>query len=306
MDIFNLTCLGIATLALIIAAIFVASARRAERKVLSKLNEMLDIAINGTFTENTFDESALSAVEAKMARFLSSCAVSSKNLSDEKNKIKELISDISHQTKTPIANILLYTQLLKECQLPVDCVIQVDTLSVQAEKLSFLIESLVKTSRLETGIITITSQKGNVGELVKAAVSQAEAKAKAKDMAIYVETSECTAYFDKKWTAEAIYNILDNAVKYSPNGSKINISIISYELFCRVDIADEGLGISEDEQSRVFARFYRSAEVTNCEGVGIGLFLAREIITSGGGYIKLSSTPGKGSVFSVFLATEKH
>ena len=198
MDHFNRICLGIAVLAMITAVIIVVSARRSRRKTLLKLNTMLDLAINGDFTESTFDESSLSAIEAKMARFLSTCAVSSANLNDEKNKIKELISDISHQTKTPVANILLYAQLLKECRLPEDCSVQIDTLTEQAEKLSFLVESLVKASRLETGIITQTLKNGMVAQLIDAAVSQVEAKAKAKEIEINFESTECTAHFDIK------------------------------------------------------------------------------------------------------------
>ena len=305
MDAFKWIGFGIIAIAVFIAAIIVFSVKRRERKTLSKLNSMLDMAINGVFEERTFDETVLSAVEAKMARFLSSSTVSSKNLKDEKDKIKELISDISHQTKTPIANILLYSQLLKECRLPDECSAQIDILTEQTEKLSFLVESLVKTSRLETGIITLNTRKGAVEELISAAVSQIEAKAKLKGIQIHIGDTTCEAYFDIKWTTEAIYNILDNAVKYSPDESTVRISVIPYELFYRIDIADEGIGIIEDEHSKVFGRFYRSAEVANREGVGIGLYLAREIISSGGGYIKLNSEHGKGSVFSVFLPTEK-
>lgn len=111
-------------------------------------------------------------------------------------------------------------------------------------------------------------------------------------------------YVDENAT-EAVYNIIDNAVKYSPAKSTIKIKAFPYEMFCRIDIADEGIGITEDEQNKIFLRFYRSAAVSGQEGVGIGLFLAREIISSGGGYIRVSSKPGQGSIFSVFLPTEK-
>ena len=301
MDVFNWMCLAVAAVSLGFAVFIVSR----ERRTLSRLSAMLDKAINGTLTENTFDESMLSAIEVKMAKFLSSCAVSSKNLYDEKNKIKGLISDISHQTKTPIANIVLYTQLLSEAELPHDCTDKVEILSAQAKKLSFLVETLVKTSRLEAGIIAIVPKLGKVQDVIDTAVLQAQAKAELKNIRMITERAEQTALFDAKWTAEAIYNILDNAIKYSPQDSTITIQTIPYELFCRIDIADKGIGISEDEHSKVFGRFYRSPAVSAQEGVGIGLFLAREIITSFGGYIKVSSKPGQGSVFSVFLPLDK-
>ena len=301
MQIFNLICL----IAAVVAIGFAVFVYRRERRTLSKLSVMLDKAINGTLTEDAFDETMLSAIEVKTAKFLASCEVSSKNLSDEKNKIKELISDISHQTKTPIANIVLYVQLLCEAELPPDCADKVEILSVQAQKLSFLVETLVKTSRLETGIIAIVPKPGNVQDIINTSVLQVQAKANIKNIRIITEPAEQFALFDAKWTAEAIYNILDNAVKYSPDGSTVTVTTISYELFCRIDITDEGIGISEDEQSKVFGRFYRSPAVSEREGVGIGLYLAREIITANGGYIKVDSKLGHGTVFSIFLPLEK-
>ncbi len=278
---------------------------RKTRRLVDSLDAMLNSAIDGEFSESVFDESRLSALEAKMAHFLSSCAVTAKNLGEEKDKIKSLISDISHQTKTPIANILLYSQLLAEHDLPDDCAVCVKALSAQAEKLDFLIGALVKTSRLEAGIIKVNPQKGQVQALLDDVVTQITPKAQAKKITIEAKPTDDTAYFDPKWTAEAVYNILDNAVKYSPPRSTIKVSAVPYELFLRIDISDEGIGIAEEEQSKIFQRFYRSPAVSDQDGVGIGLFLTREIFAGGGGYIKVASKPGQGSTFSVFLPTEK-
>ncbi|MGF7143782.1 signal transduction histidine kinase [Anaerotaenia torta] len=295
---------GIAAAA-IAAAVTAVLYRKRMRRLMISLSTMLDSAVDGDFAESSFDESLLSAVEGKMARFLSSCTVSSKNLSTEKEKIKSLISDISHQTKTPVSNILLYSQLLGEYELPEDCALCVRALSAQAEKLDFLIGALVKASRLESGIIEVKSQRGSVRTLLNAVIGQISPKAEAKEISIEVEAEEGIAYYDPRWTAEAVYNILDNAVKYSPRQSIIKIKAVPYELFHRIDVADEGMGIEEEEQSRIFSRFYRSPAASLQEGAGIGLFLAREILSNGGGYIKISSKPGQGSVFSIFLPAEK-
>ncbi len=305
MDKCILTIVTIAAAAAAAAIAAILLYRRKMRRLMDSLGTMLDSAIDGDFTESAFDESVLSAVEAKMARFLSSCVVSSKNLTVEKNKIKSLISDISHQTKTPVANILLYSQLLSEHELPEESAVCVKALSAQAEKLDFLIGALVKTSRLESGIIMVNPQRGSLQTLLDAVIAQIRAKAEAKEIAIEAEATEGMAYYDPKWTAEAVYNVIDNAVKYSPRQSVIKIHAIPYELFFRIDITDEGIGIPEEEQSKIFSRFYRSPAVGSQEGVGIGLFLAREILSSGGGYIKVSSKPGQGSTFSIFLPTEK-
>lgn len=195
----------------------------------------------------------------------------------------------------------MYAQLLGEGDLPEDCKIYVKTLSEQAKKLDFLISALVKISRLESDIITVQPQKGSLQELIENAITQISSKAKEKKIDIQAKPTDGIAYFDPKWTVEAIYNVFDNAVKYSPSYSIIKVNVIAYEIFLRIDITDQAMGIKEDEQSKIFTRFYRSPMVSTKEGVGIGLFISREILTAGGGYIKVVSKLGHGSTFSIFL-----
>lgn len=266
-----------------------------------RMDEMLTSAIDGSFSETAFDESLLSAVETKLAHYLSASAVSARNLQEEKDKIKELIADISHQTKTPIANILLYAQLLSEQELPEGSKPCVTALNAQAEKLSFLIGALVKTSRLEAGIFQLHPSSSGVQPMLHTVLTQIAHKAEEKGISVACAETDAAACMDVKWTGEAIYNILDNAVKYTPSGGSICISTATYPLFCRIDITDTGIGIAEEEQAKVFGRFYRSPSVSQEEGVGIGLYLARQIISGQGGYCKVSSKPGEGACFSVFL-----
>lgn len=270
-------------------------------KVIERLNKMIDNAIEGRPIENGFDESKLSALETKLSHYLTANSATKIQLADEKSKINQLISDISHQTKTPLANILLYTQLLAESELSDYNQNCLAALTQQAEKLNFLISSLVKASRLETGIITVTPTNNNVANMLETVIEQATPKAMGKNIALTVDSRDVEAVFDSKWTVEALYNIVDNAIKYTPSGQSVQLSVTPYQLFCRIDVADTGLGISEDETAKIFSRFYRSQEVTDKEGVGLGLYLAREIITAQGGYIKVKSRLGTGSVFSVFL-----
>lgn len=275
--------------------------RHKDKSLLMKIDDMLNSVKNGNFNERTFDESMLSSIETKFRHYISSCEVSTQNLNVEKEKIKELISDISHQTKTPIANILLYSQLLKEQDISSEIKVYVDELSLQADKLNFLIHTLIKTSRLETGIVTLVPKPTEIGKMLVNIERQILAKAQQKNIDMIIQKTTEKAIFDEKWTTEALYNIVDNAVKYTGKNGKIEVSLSKYQFFCRIDIKDNGIGIAEDEQSKVFSRFYRSQAVKQEEGVGIGLFLAREIIHSQGGYIKLNSDLKQGSVFSVFL-----
>lgn len=276
--------------------------RNKTKKTINKLSHMLDCAINSDFNENTYDETMFSALEAKLSRFLSTSIAVEENLSLEKDRIQALISDISHQTKTPIANILLHAELLSEQDaLTEEQAHLVHQVYLQTEKLSFLVEALIKTSRLETGIISVVPSNNSINDLIRCAVDEVKAKADSKNIKIKFEENKETAHFDKKWTSEALYNILDNAVKYSPDNSQISISVMPYELFCRIDIIDQGAGILQEEINLIFKRFYRSPTVSQDEGIGIGLFLAREITSRQGGYIKVKSKKGEGSNFSVFL-----
>lgn len=274
------------------------------KRTMEKIEMMLDAAMAGSFSETTFDESRLSALETQFAHYLSSAETSAQNLAQEKDKIKSLIADISHQTKTPIANLLLYSELLMEEDLPASAKAYVDALHKQSEKLRFLIDSLVKLSRLENNIISLSPQQAALDPLLESVTEQYTAKASEKGLSLHLNETDIHAVFDFKWTAEALANIVDNAIKYTEHGT-ITISAASYEMFVRIDISDTGSGISENEQAKIFGRFYRSKIVQELEGVGIGLYLARQIISGEGGYIKVTSTLGKGSTFSVFLPKEQ-
>lgn len=270
-------------------------------RIMNRLDQMIDNAIDGKPIENGFDETKMSALETKLSRYLAMNNAGKTQLAEEKLRINELISDISHQTKTPIANILLYAQLLEEGELPDKEKECAKSLVGQAEKLNFLIASLVKASRLENGIIAVAPKHYKIKSLFDSVQTQARQKADSKKIKLSFAPTEISAVFDQKWTAEALYNIVDNAIKYSPCGGSVAVTAKAYELFCRIDIADTGMGISEDETAKIFSRFYRSPAVSNKEGVGIGLYLARKIVAGEGGYIKVSSEVGKGSTFSVFL-----
>ena len=102
------------------------------------------------------------------------------------------------------------------------------------------------------------------------------------------------------WTAEAITNVLDNAVKYSPSGGIVDIKITEYPSYLRLDISDNGIGIPEEEQAKIFGRFFRGKYAAGIDGVGIGLYLTRNIINKQNGYVKVVSDT-HGSKFSLFL-----
>ncbi len=224
-------------------------------------------------------------------------------VAEERVKLQELISDISHQVKTPIANLKIVNDLLLEQNLPEDKRHELlHATSVQLDKLDFLMQSMIKTSRLETGVFAPVKTNCTIHGTLATALGSVLLNAEKKRIKITVDCPEdLSVPHDIKWTGEALFNILDNAVKYTTEGGSINVVVAEWEFYTKIDITDNGKGISESHQAEIWGRFYREEEVHDIEGIGIGLYLAREIITLQGGYIKVTSEIGKGSTFSIFL-----
>ena len=272
------------------------------RRLLGRLDRMLESAVDGHFEETEYTEEMLSRLEARMYRYLSMDRQDRRETAKERDAVKTLVSDISHQTKTPLANILLYIQLLQENgSLDEDARQIAGRIEAQTEKLNFLIQSLIRTSRLENGIVSVNPKENRVRELLEGLSCPEEAKAKGVAYGVAGEVPDICAFFDRKWKLEALSNLVDNAVKYTPAGGKVAVSVQDYEMFVRIDVSDTGIGIPEEETAKIFARFYRAPGVQEEKGVGLGLYLAREILQREGGYMRVDSVPGGGSVFSVFL-----
>ena len=286
----------------VLAAALVLWDRLRLRRIYRHLDDMLDRAIQGTFREEVFDESRLSALEVRLAQYLAASAAKARGTQAERDRIKALIADISHQTKTPIANVLLYAQLLGEQPLSPEGRDCLTALESQTEKLRTLIDALVKTSRLETGVLVLHPRLSLLAPVLEDCAAQFTPRAAEKGVILtLVPAGEVIAVFDPKWTAEALCCLLDNAVKYTPPGGAVTLQAVSYELFCRINVTDTGPGVPEAEQAKIFQRFYRSADTWNTDGVGIGLYLTRQIAESQGGYVRVFSKPGKGAKFSLFL-----
>ena len=223
-------------------------------------------------------------------------------ISEEKDKLKELVSDISHQTKTPIANIKVYLDIMEDETDFNNNKEYLKKMNSQVDKLVFLLQNIVKMSRLETGTIKIQKQNVPLADTLAKAISNVVIKADKKNIKIDVQYDEqLVLKHDKKWTAEAIFNILDNAVKYTEVGGNIHIVVCRQELFTKISIEDTGKGIALERQATIFTRFYREPEVHDKEGIGIGLYLARKIITQQNGYIEVQSQAGQGSKFMIYL-----
>ena len=249
------------------------------------------------------EESLFYKINYRLGRLYEVMQENKNNIAKERADLQELISDISHQVKTPIANLKMINNTLLENEVPPQK--QKEFLTAQAsqlDKLDFLMQAMIKTSRLETGVISLEQKQQPVYDTLAAALGGILLNAEKKQIDVQVECPEhLDARHDRKWTSEALFNILDNAVKYTPAGGQIRVSVEGWEMYVKIDIADTGIGISEQHQGTIFKRFYREDVVHDVDGIGIGLYLAREIVTLQGGYIRVASEVGKGSTFSVFL-----
>ncbi len=280
-------------------------------KVIERLDRMLDDAMNGTFSESSYDETKLSRLESRWKEFLGTSVLSNQNLEAERHRLEQFISDISHQTKTPMTNIKMYTELLCEEVNAADPSVErikkyAEEIGRQNERLEFLIDSLTKLSRLESGTLEVVAAHSSINELVKAGVAAVKPKADKKKISFVTADAEketsTIANFDMKWTLEALINVLDNAVKYSPEGGKVFINLSETEMYAAIHVIDEGQGITEEDAARIFGRFYRGSDVQQDEGVGIGLYLTREILSKEDGYIKVVSNENrKGGEFILYL-----
>ncbi len=283
------------------AGVFGGWYHRRMRRQLDGVLERLDRAIGGNLQESSFDESMDAAITQRLNQLVEMSQMNCEQADRERNLVKGLISDISHQVRTPLTNIMLYAGLLEEQELGEHAGEMTSRIHRQADKLDFFMKELVRSSYLETEMIAVHVEKSSVDELIARACQAVEMQALKKKIVIEAVPSPERAFFDMKWTVEALVNLLDNAVKYSPVGAVVGISAVPYESFLCIQVKDEGIGIREEEQGLIFQRFYRSPEVAGVKGLGIGLYLVREIIKKQGGYVKVRSEAGSGAVFSVYL-----
>lgn len=259
------------------------------RNEMLEISNYIDKALDGNLEITEFDEKELSKIKSKLIKFLYANQVKEKKINTEKNKTKDLIADISHQTKTPITNLSLYISLLEDD--PKDEYIAI--IKYELNKLNFLIQNLVKSSRLESDIIGLQKHQANLKDLVKDVLREFKVKLDEKEIRINLKDEDLLFDLDERWLKEAIHNLVDNAIKYSPKGSTINISIYKSYLNYNLDIENECKDLLEETLPKIFERFYRGKNSVSKDGLGLGLFIAREIIEKHGGNIKASLKENK-------------
>ena len=298
--------IGVAFLSIVV--VFLAWKMQRQRKEIEafsgQLEKWLDEMVSGReiIAGKDTEDSLYGRVGEKISRVNHIWKRKEEEGQKEKEALKELISDISHQIKTPLANIKIYLELLEGEKLLGQANEFVCSIARQTEKLDFLLQGMVKMSRLETGVIHIRKSPALLIETLGRAVQSVVRRAEEKGLSLSAECDEkLMVSHDIKWTEEAVFNILDNAVKYTPYGGVIQLTVTVQEIYVKISIKDSGKGIRAERLAEIFTRFYREPEVHGQDGIGIGLYLARKIIELQNGYIEVYSEVGKGSEFQVYL-----
>ena len=274
------------------------------RKMYRLIDSLLDCVLSQEkISFSDIKEGELSAVVHKIKRIQEVLGRQAERAEEEKEQVKSLVSNMSHQLKTPLANLSVYTDIL--CSHELDAQKKGETaekIKKQVEKLDWMISSLTKMMRLEQGVIVFEAEKLSIRKTILDAVDMVYEKIEKKEITLISEPyDDIVLLHNRRWTAEVFVNILENAVKYTEQGGTIRIRVYPYEMCTEIQFIDNGCGIHEEEMTEIFQRFYRSREVSHIEGSGIGLYLSNLILEKEKGYLIVRSVYGEGSCFSVFL-----
>lgn len=277
---------------------------RKNRRLYQEVDRMMDRILDDKVIEQTdLKEGEISALAGKARRIQEKLQVEVGGAQREKEQVKSLISNMSHQLKTPLANIMMYEEILEDESLTrAEQEKFLGKMKRQSEKVEWILTSLFKMVKLEQDVIVFEAEGALIRRTLLDAVNLIYDKAQRRQIEIETEYfPECRLYHNPKWTTEVFANILENAVKYTPQSGRITIGMRRYEMYTEIWFRDTGMGIAKEEITEIFKRFYRSRAAENMDGSGIGLYLSKLILEKEKGYMNVASEPGKGSCFSVFL-----
>ncbi len=266
------------------------------------IQDMIDGCPASRFSEK--EDSLLGKFQHQLVKLYQILNVSQEREKKLRKEISSLVADLIHQINTPLTNIQIYSGFLMQDELTTKEKEKIcEIINHQIQKLRWFGEGFNKTAQLEDDIRKLKPKCQPVLPVVLSAIDNISVKAKIhRDEIIFSGEQDAEAFYDSKWTEEAVFNLLDNAVKYGKDDSSILMNITSYELYVRIDVINYGEPIPKEEYTAIFNRYYRGGNAACIkEGVGLGLYLSRQVATGQGGYIKVGNYQGKGNIFSLFL-----
>lgn len=268
------------------------------------IDRMLDEILDGEpISQSDIREGEISVLASKAKRVKEKVDLGISTAEEEKEQVKSLISNMSHQLKTPLAGLMMYREMLEDEGTDEEMRKRfLGKMKGQSEKIDWILKSLFKMVNLEQGAVVFEAEALPVRDTILDAVTAVLDRADQRNIRILTEPFEDRLlWHNRKWTAEVLVNLLENAVKYTEPGGCITISVNPMEMYTEIAVRDTGRGIRKEELNEIFKRFYRSRDVENIEGSGIGLYLSRLILEQEKGYMTAESVLGEGSKFSVFL-----
>ena len=268
---------------------------------IAKLSEYLKCVNSGHYNLEVpdHDEGELSILKSEIYKVTIMLCVQAEALQKEKSELADAMSDISHQLKTPLTSMLVMTDLLCDPNLPTDKRIEfTGHIRSQLERIEWLVTSLLKLSRLDAGTITFNKVPVKMDVLLNRALAPLMIPIELRRQTLVIDHPEMTLSCDLNWTAEALLNILKNCVEHTGAGGCLRISCTQNPLYTQIIISDNGSGIDPDDLPHIFERFYRGKNAGE-DSVGIGLAMAKSMITSQGGSITVNSKLNEGTTFTI-------
>lgn len=267
----------------------------------SILDSILSKEMNSSF--DTISDTRISKLTYKANRIIDMCVFDVAQIKTEKETIQSFISDMSHQMKTPLSGMSIHSDLLLEGNLSKEEQKEfLHRIKIGIEKLQWMMDSLIKMSRLEVGSIQLAPALKGIKQTISDSIANVIPVSSKNNIDISVlDFENYLLYHDEKWTREAIINILENAIKYSPPDTSIEVSVEQLAFYTKINITDHGIGIERNDWNLIFKRFYRGSNVKDNEGSGLGLYLSALILEKQGGYIMIDSIPNEYTSFSLYL-----
>ncbi len=293
---------GIAALAvgLLFCAAHVAFAYQRYRK-MEELAQRLDRILHGQDRVLIEDaaEGELSILNSELQKMTTRLQEQANQLSSDKQQLTEAIQDIFTQIRTPLTSMNLLVSMLGEEDLPYDRrVSMTHELRRQLERVQWLVETLLKLSKIDAGTAQFRSVSVSVAELMEKAAEPLRIPMELREQSLTIRAADERFAGDLNWTTEALGNILKNCMEHTPVGGAIKVTAEETALFTEIVVEDNGSGISKADLPYLFDRFYKG-EGSSDDSVGIGLALSRSIIAAQNGTIKAENAPSGGARFTI-------
>ena len=282
------------------AAYIILTKKRFKR--ISELNEYLSAVCSGNLDLDIPDnsEGELSILKNNLYKIIATLRFQNDKLSQDKLYLADSMTDISHQLKTPLTSMMVMSDILKDEQSAEKRSDFVDIIQTQLEKMRWLVQNLLKLSKLDAGTVEIKRESLSAAEILENSAKAFLVSFDLREIDFSVDGVDFDFIGDDGWITEAISNIIKNALEHIPCGGKITVTLSKTALFGMIEISDNGCGMDEEDLRHIFERFYRGKN-SSTESVGIGLALTKAIVESHNGKIEAASEPGKGTTFKIFL-----